>query len=179
MKLSLGSAILLVGAVIGYLTGINALGRAGQASVDGKWVQGLVNAKDAYALYAIGHFRQEGSLPPSHAVLYFTRLVDDEGNGLRSGCVYKLSGPQPPARWWSISASAPGGGPHATFAARDAVLTADDQFSLAISRRAAPGNWLAIDDVGNLQIALVMNEPYPLAKSAKLVLPNVKRMGCE
>ncbi len=179
MKFPLGPASLLVGAVVGYLTGVNALGRAGQTSVDGKWMQGVVNAKDASALYAIGHFRQEGRLPPSHTALYFTRTVDDDGGALRSGCTYELNGPQPAARWWSITIEPPGGGVKTTFTARDAVLSGDDQFTLALSRRASPGNWLAVPDIGTLQVALVLNEPYPLTKASTLVLPGIKRLGCE
>jgi hypothetical protein len=180
MKVSLGSAVLLCGAVVGYLTGVNSLSRAGQIPADGKWMQGAVNAKDPFALYAIGHFRQEGSLPPSHAALYFTRAVDDEGNGLRSTCTYQLSGHQPAARWWSISAGPAGHGVgQASFTARDAVLSSDDGLELAISRRAAPGNWLEIDDFGAMQITLVMDEPYPIGKAGKLSLPALKRMVCE
>ena len=179
MKFPLGSVVLLIGVVSGYATGISALGRAGQVSIDGKWMQGVVNAKDPSALYAIGHFRQEGRLPPNHAALYFTRAVDDEGNALRSGCSYQLSGPQPSARWWSVSVEPPGGFAAASFTARDAVMSGDDQFSLALSKRALPGNWLAVPDIGSIQIALVMNEPYPLSKGAKLVLPTIKRLGCD
>ncbi|MDE2383055.1 MAG: DUF1214 domain-containing protein [Alphaproteobacteria bacterium] len=179
MKISLGSAFLLGGAVVGYLTGVNALSRSGQVAADGKWMQGRVDPKNPNALYALGHFRQDGLLPPANGALFYTRLVDDDGNSLRSSCSYQLSGPQPAARWWSVSAGDVAGGKAASFSARDAVLTSDDQLNLALTRRAAPGNWLALPDVGTLRVALVIDEPYPTPKGGAVPLPSIKKLGCE
>ena len=180
MKIPLGSATLLVGAVIGYLTGVNSLGQAGQAVAGGHWTSWVINAKSNFALYSIGHFRQQGALPPSQATKFYTRLVDDDGASLRGACSYELSGMEPAARWWSISAGAPNSSTFdATFTARDAVLTGDGQLNLAISRRASPGNWLALKDRGALLLTLVLNEPYPAGKESKFELPALKRLGCE
>ena len=179
MKIPLGSALLLVGAVTGYLTGVNSVGRAGQISA-GQWTQWAVNAKGSFALYSIAHFRQQGTLPPSQATRYFTRLLDDEGKSLRGACTYVLSGVQPAARWWSVSAGPAGsGGVDAAFTAGDAVLTSDDQLSMTISRRAAPGNWLAIKDYGAMRVTLVLVEPYPPTKDTTTQLPTLERLGCE
>ena len=180
MKIPLGSAALLVGAVIGYLTGVNSLGQAGQIVAGGHWMSWAINAKSSFALYSIGHFRQQGALPPAQATKFYTRLVDDDGANLRGACSYQLSGAEPAARWWSISAGPPdSGGFDTTVTARDAVLTGDGQLNLAISRRASPGNWLALKDYGALRLTLVLNEPYPPSKDSKFELPALKRLGCE
>ena len=181
MKLSLGTAILAVGAVVGYVTGQQSLGRSGQVSLAGsKWTQELVNPKDNFALYAVGHFRSNGLLPPSRATQLYAREVDEDGASLRGSCVYQLSGHEPFARWWSVSTSDAGSmSAKKSFTSRDAVLTGDDQFSLAISRHAAPGNWLQPDEVGSMRVTLVLNEPYTAGKTPAPALPELKKVFCE
>ena len=182
MKSYLGSALMIAGAVAGYVTALQALGHAGTGPAPGhdRWTQGIVNPKDAYTIYALGHFHIEGFLPPPHATLYFTRAADDDGNALRSSCIYQLSGPAPQARWWFFSAGPLGDSASASsFSAGQAVLNADDGLSLAIGRKPQPGNWIAPPDSGKMQITLVMHEPYAQMKSYKLVLPGVKRLGCD
>ncbi len=182
MRVSVGSAVLVAGVVAGYVTGLQSLGRAGQQPVAGgsKWTQELVNPKDTYALYAVGHFRSNGLLPPSRAAHYYERETDDDGGGLRGSCTYQLSGHEPAARWWSISVAPAGqSSPSASFTARDAVMTSDDELSVAISRRAAPGNWLQVPDSGNLRVMLVLNEPYAVGKTPAPPLPSLKKVSCE
>ena len=182
MRISFGSVILLAGVAVGYVTGLQALGEASRTSVgsNSKWTQERINPKDTYAIYAVGHFLSNGLLPPERGMSYYTRTADEDGNGLRSSCTYQLSGPEPRARWWSVRA-APSGNPGAavTFSARDAILSGDDNFTLSISHRTQPGNWLAVPDFGAMQVFLVLNEPYPLAKDETLKLPLLKRIACE
>ena len=182
MKFYFGSAIVLAGAVAGYVTGQQALSRAGITSVEGDshWVQAQVNNKDPYAIYAVGHFRAEGQLPPSRASLYFSRDTDDEGNSLRSSCSYEFNGTAPLARWWAFTVLPQVGSNGAsTFSARDAVLSSDDGLKLAVSKHAMPGNWLALSEIGNMRVTLVLHEAYTLAKGTKLALPTLKRVTCE
>ena len=181
MRSSIGSAVLLAGAVAGYITGQQSLGRAGQVPVpDSKWVQDILNPKDSYALYAAGHFRSAGLLPPGRATLLYTREVDEDGSSLRSSCSYQLTGHEPAARWWSVNV-APAGASSitASFTARDSVLNSDDEFSLAISKHASPGNWLQPSELGAMRIILILNEPYSSAITPSAALPALKRLGCE
>ncbi len=165
---------------MGYITGQQALGRAGQVLVpEGKWVQYISSPKDTYALYATGHFRSAGLLPPGRATKLYGREVDDEGNSLRSSCNYQLSGHEPGARWWSINvAPADELSVAASFTARDAILTSDGDFSLAISKHASPGNWLQPTDFGAMRVIMIMNEPYASAKTNS-ALPALKKLACE
>ncbi len=181
MRSSVGSAVLLVGVVAGYITGQQALGRAGQVPVpNSKWVQDILNPKDTYALYAAGHFRSAGQLPPNRATLLYTREVDEEGTGLRSSCSYQLSGHEPDARWWSVNV-APAGGSSvaASFTARDVIMNSDSEFSLAISKHASTGNWLQPSEFGAMRVILILNEPYVTGKTHGAALPTLKRVGCE
>ena len=181
MRASIGNAVLLVGAIAGYITGQQALGRSGQVPVpDSKWVQESLNPKDAYALYAVGHFRSAGQLPPSRATLLYTREVDEEGTSLRSSCSYQMSGHEPEARWWSVNV-APAGGSSvaASFTARDVIMNSDSEFSLAISKHASTGNWLQPNELGIMRVILILNEPYTLGKTLAAGLPTLKRVNCE
>ncbi len=181
MRSSIGSAVLLAGAVAGYVTGQQSLGRAGQVSVSGsKWTQEVLDPKSSRALYAAGHFRSAGLLPPTRSTRLYTRQVDEEGNSLRSSCSYQLSGHEPDARWWSVNVAPAGSSAAAaSFTARDAVLTGDGEFSLAISKWASPGNWLQLEELGAMQVILIMNESYPISKTASAALPTLKRLVCE
>ena len=181
-KSHIGPAIILAGAVFGYITALQALGHAGTGPAPGNrdWTQGIVNDKDAYTVYALAHFRNDGFLPPPRSSFYFTRFKDDAGDNLRGNCTYELSGNEPQARWWSVSAGAVGAPTSANaFTAGDAVLQSDGTFVLALSHKPVPGNWLVTPDVGTMQVSIVLNEPNTQAKGFKLALPRLKRLGCE
>jgi hypothetical protein len=181
MQFATGSAILVLGAVAGYISAQQALGRAGLAPVvdEPYWQRVVVNPKDPYAVYAIGHFQVEGFLPPPTSANVFVRKVDDDGNSLRSECAYKLLGAAPQSRWWIVKLgnSSDDGN---VLSARDAILSGTDQLQIGIAKRPTPGNWLVMPQLGNLQLSLVMNEPYPLVKNAKPApLPALKKLECE
>ncbi|MBG1232250.1 DUF1214 domain-containing protein [Aestuariivirga litoralis] len=182
MRISFGPAVLVAGAVAGYVAGVQALGKAGQYSVGegGHWKQETTNPKDVYLIYALGHFRSLGLLPPGHDTAYYTRDLDEDGNALRSTCSYILSGQEPAARWWSVNAM-PEGTPQKAISltAADAVLTGDKELKLAISRHMQPGNLLQVEDFGPMRVTLVLNAPYPPKKDEALKLPSLKKVTCE
>jgi hypothetical protein len=181
MRFATGSAILVLGAVAGYISAQQALGRAGLQSVpdEPNWQQVVVSPKDPYAVYAIGHFQVDGFLPPPTSAHVYVRKVDDDGNSLRSECAYNLVGAAPQSRWWIVKVgnSSDAGN---TLSARDAILSGTDQLQIGIAKHAMPGNWLVMPPLSGVQLSLVMNEPYPLAKNAKpMPLPALKKMECE
>jgi len=65
MRISFGPAVLVAGAVAGYVAGVQSLGRAGQYTVDKtSWKREITDPKDPWLVYALGHFRSQGLLPP-------------------------------------------------------------------------------------------------------------------
>jgi len=181
MRFSTGTAFLISGALAGYVSAQQSLGRAGLVPVANelRWQQARVNPKDPYTVYAIGHFSADGFLPPPATSLFYLRNTDEDGNTLRAECAYTFAGAAPQSRWWSVRI---GNSLDAvtTLTAGDAILSGDDQLKIGIARRPTPGNWLAMPQVSNLQVTLVMNEPYPLAKNAKTTpLPTVQKVECE
>lgn len=182
MRISFGPAVLVAGAVAGYVAGVQSLGRAGQHAVGegGRWKQETTDPKDPWLVYALGHFRSMGQLPPGRETAFYTRDIDDDGSELRSSCTYALNGQEPQARWWSVSAMA-ASEPQKTISltAGDAVLTGEKELKVTISKRMQPGNLLLVPDFGSMRVALVMNAPYPPGKDDKVTLPSLKKAACE
>jgi hypothetical protein len=101
---------LIVAYALAVVAGVSSawlwLTRVGPSGIDtGAWrvnlLAGSPNA-DAYtrARVALGALlaldRRE--------TLYYIARTDDRGEPLRSNCRYRLSGPAPAARWWSVTA---------------------------------------------------------------------------
>ncbi len=182
MRFSIGAAFLVAGVAGGYISAMQALSRAGTAaSPDGsKWVQELVNPKDPYSIYAVGHFKTEGLLPPPRTAQLYSRLVDDEGKALRSDCSYRITSAALPVRWWAINVATLGAPTQAvSFSAADVILSGDDRLDLVLSRRANPGNWMVLPEGPNLKITLTLYEAYDKNKKGNVTLPLLAKMVCE
>jgi len=181
MRISFGPAVLVAGAVAGYVAGVQSLGRAGQYTVDKtSWKREITDPKDPWLVYALGHFRSQGLLPPGRETAYYVRDTDDDGQGLRTSCSYLLSGQEPAARWWSVNAmSEAAPGDRISLAAGDAILTGQKELKVAISKRMQPGNLLLVPDFGVMRVTLVMNAPYPPDKNGPAPLPGLKKASCE
>lgn len=182
MRLSFGAAFLVAGIAAGYITGLQALLRAGTVSVPGnsKWQQELVNPKDPYAIYAVGHFRAQGALPPPHDSQLFSRDTDEDGKPLRGDCNYLLAGTAPAARWWAVSVAPVGAMADAVSTnAADVIITGDERLNITLSHRTASGNWLAMPDAANVNVKLALHEPYDKNKKDNASLPTVTKVSCE
>jgi hypothetical protein len=181
MRISIGSAFLVLGAVAGYISAQQSLSRYGLKPVadEPHWQQAVVNPKDPYMVYAIGHFIVDGFLPPPTSAQIYTRKTDDDGNSLRQECSYTLVGLAPQSRWWTVKVGNAAQSMN-MLSARDAILSGTDQLQIGISRRQTPSNWLPMPQTNPIELSLVMNEPYSLAKNAKpSPLPSLKKVECE
>ena len=182
MRLSFGAAFLVAGIAAGYITGLQALSRAGSLPVadNGKWQQELVNPKDAYAIYAVGHFEAQGTLPPPHDSQLFSRDSDEDGKSLRGDCIYLMSGAAPAARWWAVSVGPVGAMADAVSTnAADVIITGDERLNITLSHRLASGNWLAMPDATNVKVTLALHEPYDKSKKGSANLPTLTKVSCE
>jgi len=182
MRFSIGAAFLVAGIAGGYITAMQALSHAGTSpAADGSnWLQETVNPKDPYNIYAIGHFKSEGTLSPPRGAQLYSRLSDDDGKALRGDCSYRLSGPAIPARWWAVNAVAVGGAEQvASSSAADTLITGDGRLDISLSRRAAPGNWLVIPNATNLKVTLTIYEATDKDKKGAVSLPTLSKVSCE
>jgi len=114
--------------------------------------------------------------------MYFVANTDDSGKPLRSNCNYRISGPPPAARWWSITAyaddfflfNAPN--QHYSLNATTAVLDAKGHFSVTTGPQETPGIfWLPTTGDRGLVLTLRLYNPMPAlqAEPAGLMPPSV------
>ena len=75
----------------------------GDINVNG-WVSDFAVGSDEASAYVRARVARHGllALAKSEAV-YFSRGTDDDGLRLTSDCIYRLSGQDMPARWWSVT----------------------------------------------------------------------------
>jgi hypothetical protein len=126
------------------------------------------------------------ALAKSEAV-YFTRNIDDDGQPLREGCNYRISGGAMPAGWWSVTlydgrsmlpdntdAAASIDASHAGAAAWEAVI--------APERPKGAKYWISSRNAGSfdLTLRLYMPDAALLADPEKaLMAPEIKRLSCK
>lgn len=122
--------------------------------------------------------------------MYYLAQTDSDGRALRSVCSYRVSGPAPAARWWSVTVYADD---HFLFedpqrryslSSRNAVLDRQGRFALvsgpeSAAQRAGGAAWLPTPGDRGLVFALRLYNPNPDLSSApgSLVAPRIERLG--
>lgn len=155
----------------------------------GNWVAFPANGTPAADPYTRARFSREADLALGQAEgLTFTTRRDAGGEPLRMACTYRIEGALPSARFWTLWARdtagrrvrAPGNRTAALHSF--AMLREDDStVTTTVSRRPAPGNWLALDGEGPFVLVLTLYDSA-IASSARIAeveLPDVLREGCE
>ncbi len=120
--------------------------------------------------------------------IVFTARTDANQQTLVSGCTYRLDGPMPVARFWTLHAVDNSGRPLPEFEGRPAALQAmqvqreaDNSFTITASSQAHPGNWLAITRPGPYQLLLTLLDT-PISTGAaveEIRLPTITRVSCD
>lgn len=195
-------AVAAVGLALGLAATAVVLARGwdpGAVAV-GPWVARPKVGTAAIDPYARAELARSGAVPmASGEGLGFTATTDDTGYRLLRTCSYRLSGPLPPARFWTLTATDAGGlalgdapgtaaGTPARIAARRSAFTSagvvrgiDGGFTVELSPEARPGNWLPLSGDGPLVLTLRLYDT-PLAGGAAEIsaaaLPGVARLGC-
>ncbi len=141
---------------------------------------------DPYARAAIA---QTGEMPLGAAEgLSLIAEADSHGRPLEARCVYRLDGPMPPARFWTLTLTDPDGALVGDAAARygftssEVLRDQDGQAAIAISRSARAGNWLPIGVPGRFKLMLRLYDTV-LSSSAATVaaadLPRITATACK
>lgn len=178
MRVFSSSAFAILGGLgIGVITAIYALGSFGLKPVidNPGWQEWRLSENDRMQPYSFGHFLSSGQVPPPKAARYYMRERDDEGNVLSSDCIFEISGPSTPARWWSLSV---GQKESSVLSAGQAMLDSDGTLKAVVSRHPLPGNWLKPPDSGSFTLTYIVTEPLKQKGDAVLALPHVKKAGC-
>ena len=138
--------------------------------------------------YSRARFARRGGIPLGRAEgIVFTARRDSTGAGLQRECIYEIGGPMPAARFWTLLAADDEGEPLPPLARQRPALhsrmllrEADNGFTITVSGRPSPGNWLAIGGEGPMQLVLTLFDT-PVASAARveeLVLPAIRRVEC-
>jgi hypothetical protein len=120
--------------------------------------------------------------------LSFSAQRDSQGDGLRRECSYRIEGPVPPARFWTLYAAdvagavVPGGARlPAALHSYQLLRLADNSVSIAAGAHPAPCNWLALSGAGPMTLVLTFFDT-PIASStgaSDVVLPSIVKVGCD
>ena len=188
LLIALALSIAFGGGIVSTLYALNVTTGFGAIRL-GAW-EAFPNAQTAAAdPYAKSHRARAGNLLYGNAEgLAFSASVDDAGGRLVSGCSYAVSGQTPHARLWTLYAGNTGGQPFAVNPALPAGLNSwtvvretDSSFTVTVSARAQPGNWLPLP-TGNVSFRLTLTLlDTPTAGSSGLIdlsMPKVSLLGC-
>lgn len=99
-------ATLIVGVALGGASAWAALALGGSSFSKqyGAWSHNSAAGSQAADPYTRAIIAREGLLALSaREALYFTLARDERGRPLNEACIYDLSGPDPDARWWSVT----------------------------------------------------------------------------
>lgn len=136
--------------------------------------------------YTKARFARSGAMPLGPAEgLAFAAREDSAGRPLSATCLYRLVGPMPAARWWTLHVSpAPeGDGRPAALHSRGVLRDTSGGFVVNLSRGVAPGNWLALPAraPGGVSLNVTLYDTVVTRRTAmgSAEMPSIERVSCE
>lgn len=139
--------------------------------------------------YSQARFAREGGLPLGRSEgIIFTAIRDSGGQILRRTCTYRIEGPMPVSRLWTLYAADSSGALLAPYHRRQSALHSwmilrkpDNGFSITVSPHPAPENWMAMTGTGPVRLLLTLFDT-PVAADTRLdelLLPDIIRTRCD
>lgn len=117
--------------------------------------------------------------------IYFMAATDSSGEPLSGACTYRVSGIQPPARWWSITAYGDDfyliPNDQGVYSASPAnLVTEDDRFVLDVGPRPSGENWIPTGSARHFDLTLRLYNAGPevAADPTGIELPAIEKVGC-
>ena len=171
----------LCGVVGGWASALSFIDSVGSMPVGaaGNWRMWDLASGTASNPYARAHFLIEGRVPPAQSLFQvYTNSLDDGGDTLRSGCIYKVSANDLESRWWSLSVGPSEGDSSAAVTSDEVVRGTDNSLTIAVARSPVAGNWIRPATEGTLTLQLVVSNTDELEAASDLKLPTVQRVSC-
>ncbi|HEY2069803.1 MAG TPA: DUF1214 domain-containing protein [Rhizomicrobium sp.] len=182
------AAAVVIGTVLGlFVTWLVVFENAMPGGVsDGPWrtnlsigsAAGDIRTRAAVALHGLLALDRKETL-------YYTAGTDSTGAALSGACTYRVTGRDPDARWWSITAYGPDDylipnpGKHYSVSKNSVTHAADGSFQAIVSAMPAPTNWIALTP-GAFTLTLRLYNPGAKAAAdpAHATLPAIAKESC-
>ena len=182
------AAALVLGTLLGlfltFITVVRPLFPGGIAN--GPWRTNLSNGDAAGDPYTRARVALHGPLALNRTeTIYFTATRDSNGDRLDGRCIYEVSGRDPDARWWSITAYGPNErlipNPANRYSVSKTTVAhdANSDFTLRIGGTEPGANWIPLCP-GRVSLNLRLYNPGPLISfdPAHAALPAIKKVRC-
>jgi len=182
------AAALLAGTFLGlfltFITVVRPLTSGGIAN--GTWRTNLANGNAAADPYTRARVALHGPLALNRSeTIYYTATLDSDGERLDGRCIYQVSGHDPDARWWSITAYGPKGhlirNPASRYSVSKTSIARDanGEFTVRVGGTEAGANWIPLTP-GRISLNLRLYNPGPLVSldPAHATLPAITRVTC-
>lgn len=183
------AAVLLVGCVFGVVSAVvtvRRIGDAGSVRV-GAWSTPLDAGSAARGPYLRAAVALGATLALSRQeTIYFFASTDDAGKTLDPACSYTIDGNDLPARWWSITLY---DAKHYlidtkqnrwSYASANVAHDTGEHFTITISRKPSPGNWLDPADAPGMVLVARLYQPHDDAARApgSIAMPAIRKGDC-
>jgi hypothetical protein len=188
MKLRMMISAALVGTALGlFATWLTVVRVAVPGGVEnGSWRTDVAAGNPRGNPYTRARVALHGFLAlNARETVYYTATHDSEGQRLDGRCVYEISGHDPDARWWSITAYGPDEflipNPANRYSvSKTTVLRgAAGAFLVQVGGANDGANWIPLGP-GRFSLSLRLYNPGPrvVFDPAQVVLPTVKKVSC-
>lgn len=155
----------------------------------GAWSLSPADGTPSINPYQRAHFAITGEIPMAASQgLSLVAYHDDAGRTLDTACTYRVSGPVPQARFYTLGVVDRRGRPIANPAGRHAFtsseLLRDDEghFQLVVSPDASPGNWLPLTGKGSFVLVLRLYDTAVTALGSREIrgiqVPSITANSC-
>lgn len=155
----------------------------------GPWVAFPAAQTEAADPYAKAHRARDGDLLLGSAEgLSFRAATDSEGRRLTGACDYEITGMTPPARFWTLHPVspdsrriAPARGLPGSLNSWTVLRRGDGSFTITVSAKARPGNWLSVATEGGFDLILTLLDTPTAGSSGvlDLTMPGIARRDCK
>jgi hypothetical protein len=137
--------------------------------------------------YARAVTSRTGEIPlgPAEGLMFVAR-TDDAGAPLKGKCSYRVGGPIPASRYWTLTTNTTAGflidnpARRYGFASPEIIRDANGGFSIIVSPSAQAGNWLPIGIASRFLLVLRIYDT-PLSTASALdskAMPSIVQEGC-
>ena len=182
---AIGTGLIVGSGLTRFSTRTDTIGSVEQ----GPW-QLLIDAgTPAINPYLRAYFARTGQVPLAAAQgLTAVARRDSAGRRLDRNCTYRVTGPVPPALFWTLEAADAGGMPFETpthrqsFTSEDVLRDSTGRFTIQVASRVQSGNWLPVTGAGPFLLLLRLYET-PLSGaglpiSRDMAFPTVETLSC-